>query len=795
MKKKIVSTVLSVCMLFHLCLPLVSCGINPSQGSIPISDYDLAAAPDGAIREVDGVKTLLSGDYVLRFPHTQEGYAVEVVPTEGDTATFRKDRAAQVKVRGKGTGIGIQTFAETQYESAYSAVLTTDYGYCFAALVETDAGSVFKVEDAYYIAAAGVFGMMRTVSVEKAESADVGFASIYSLENAEDVSDYAAFDYFIPSILYKDTASMVRGAIGSNLALDEFSVKETRTGMPMAMVRNKSTGDALALAHLQPAIDVGGLVGGGADGAVNDALRYGAVGISMKPVSAEFIYPCTEGPTTYDSGAATARRYHSVTEGNADGFRLGIVAARAQKYTDAMTDCYVRVYEAQNISVPDADIEDVYEKNIDVFKSEYREYKYGSTTVAAGFPFALDLPDAEVTESVSFQMGFVGQQLPAAYQLLRYGYENGNLSCVKKGTTIADMWSDAKIQSGYFPHVWWTPANNSSGGMAHSYPCFLRCMVDGMEGLLDAYRICTAYGAEHADWKSAVVKFGNNLVAVQNEDGSFYRAYNVNGTVCTDDSDPRYQGTSTLNTPIAVRFLAKMYEFTGEQKYYTAAVKAAEYCYSALYQGLEKYVGGTPDNPNTVDKEASVYALYAFNSAYMLTKDEKYLAAAQHAAISVMSWTYAYDFKVPNQSKDEKINPFKNGGVMGFSFIAVGHSSADNYSAYAYYEMYKLYLLTGNDLYKNCALLLQNATKSSGDYDGRVGYQYAALCPEATKVADFTFSSTGTWLPWSGVANLEPISQFEETFGVKDIRQLNSDISAQRDALNDYGCGGKAIIK
>lgn len=90
----------------------------------------------------------------------------------------------------------------------------------------------------------------------------------------------------------------------------------------------------------------------------------------------------------------------------------------------------------------------------------------------------------------------------------------------------------------------------------------------------------------------------------QNDDGSYYRAYETDGSVCTRTVGNTWQGTSKLNTPVAVRFLVRLYEYTGEQKYYDAAVRAAEFSYQNLYLDREKYVGGTPDNPNTVDKEA-----------------------------------------------------------------------------------------------------------------------------------------------------------------------------------------------
>ena len=514
----------------------------------------------------------------------------------------------------------------------------------------------------------------------------------------------------------------------------------------------------------------------------------------LPEVSVDFVWPCTEGPNTYDAGQGQSRRYHEVKEGNSHDYKVGLIPLDEENYMDAMVESYKKAYLVSHPKIYDVNMEDIYQQNIDLFTSEYKEYKYNDKVVSAGFPWSIDLPSGVISQGYSFQMGFVGQQLPAGYQLYRYGLDHQNDTIKTQGKNIIDFWASSSVQSTYFPTVWWDPNVNASGGQRRNYPSFLRCMVDGMEGMLDAYRIASAYGENQQRWYDMVYKFGTILVAKQNEDGSFYRAYKTNGNVETDTSNNTFQGTSKLNTPIAVRFLAKMYELTKEEKFKDAALKAAEFAYQNLYLGLGKYVGGTPDNPNTVDKEASVYALYCFDSAYLLSGDSKYLKAAEHAAISTMSWTYCYDFKVPSQNEeDSKKNPFENGGVIGFSVIATGHSGADNFSAYAFYEMYKIYLLLKDSFYKEAALLLQNDTKLSTDYDGRMGYAYKAMMPEATNVADFSFKSTNTWLPWSGVANMEPITNLYETFGKMNIEDLEGSLDSQLNLLLAYGNGGNPI--
>lgn len=757
----------------------------------------LPDAPEGAISSEGDNKILSAGDYRVEFIKGDDGYAVNVVAASTKDVLFAQDQMAEVKVRGEGKGIGVVTYDEVHYSAPYSSVIEEKYGYLAEATVTTESGSKFSVKDSWYVVNDEVYGMERIVEVTEKGSEDVGFASIVTMTNAEGATKHDAYDYFIPAILYKDSEAVVEGAIASNLALDYLYVKETRTGLPMVMARSKQTGYSLALMHLNPNITVEGTVGGGNKGEVNDKLQYGAVGLLIEPeVSVSFVYPCTEAPNTYDSGAGTISRYHSVEVGTTHTYRVGLIPEKNERYSDAMIASYKSAYLAEERYVADVDMEEIMEQNMEIFQGEYREFSFRKELTAAGLPWSLTLPDASVDQGYSFQMGFVGQQLPLGYQMYRYGLMNDDSKLQEKGINIVNTWTKKAIQGTYFPVVWWDPTNSASGGSPRNYPCFLRCMVDGMEGMLDAYRVAEAYGEEsqHQEWYNVVYKFATNLVAVQNEDGSFYRAYNKDGSVCTDSSNSTFQGTSKLNTPIAIRFLARMYEYTGEERFKTAALKASEFCYNELYMGLEKYVGGTPDNPNTVDKEAAVYAMYGFLCAYQLSGDEKYMNAAEHAAVSTMSWVYTYDFAVPNSKKeDEAINPFAEGGVIGFSLIATGHSGADNYIAYTYFDMFKMYVLTGDEFYHHASLLLENDTKLSTDYEGELGYKYKAMMPEATTVSDFSFRTVGTWLPWSGVANVEPISKMEDAFGDMNIENLKLDIDTLLTQLNEYGCGGKPI--
>ncbi len=781
------SLVIPLAFLLVACGPTTPAISSESSSSSSSISYDLPDAPNGSL----GDNAITLGKTALRFVEKAEGgYSVEYV-YEGVTA-YKAESPVTINVRSDSSGI-LATYDEDTYTRTYSDVEQTSFGYIGRADVSTEEGSRLAVTDAYFVPeGSNSFAFERTVEVLERGGEDAGFQSEMLITNAEGSSNYEDFTYFIPAIIYKDTSEMRSGSIASNLNLTgKVMVKETRTGMPLSFIRQNS-GYSIGLYHFEPEISVNGDIGGGANGEISEKFEYGSVGFQITPyVGVDFCYPSSEGPNTYDSGQGWAKRYHPLEKGFAHTYKAGIILRNEASYNDAMVATYKEAFRSQEIIYPQVDMEQIYEDNLYLFGQEYRTF--GTNDVYGGLPWSLTLPDGSVDQGYASQSGFVGQQAAAAYQMLRYGRSHGDSDFINKGLRSLDFWTSRTIMGNYFPIIWWDPGNGIAGGTRRDYPTFLRCMVDAAEGILDGYLMEKGLGIEHPQWLDAITKIADNLTAVQNENGSFNRAYNLNGTVCTDTSNAAYQGKSELNTPVAVRFLGKMYELTGDEKYKTSALEAAEYSYQELYLNKGKYVGGTPDNPNTVDKEAAVYAMYCFQAAYELSGDEKYLAAAEHASVSAMSWVYVYDFAVPSQISNREINTFEDGGVIGFSFIATGHSSADNYAAYIFFALYRMYLETGDDFYRSAALLIENATKLSNDYDGRMGFKYRALGPEATTVADFNFSSVGTWLPWSGIANIEPIIQFKSCFGTYSIESLTMSEEEQINALEAYGLGGKTI--
>lgn len=748
-----------------------------------------------SLRGGTALPRIVAGNDTLVLVSSGEGLGIALV--SGNDTICRQSRPARIMLRGQ------TERPHAGHEDGEMAEPYTDISFSLGKIyataeLATPGGSVFRISDTYEAAGEDAFVVNREVSVVSATGGESGFASIYALEPAAP-GNSRDYEYFIPSLLYRDTACMRRGAVASDMGYPRVMVKETRCGLPMVMLRDSVRHSAFSLAHLHPAISVGGHAGGGVAGEVCDSLRFGSLGYTMEPGRAVvFRYPSAEGPFTYEPKPEHKRatpvwsdRYHTVRPGTTHSYSLSIIPDRSSSYNDAMSRSFSATYKLENPAIAPMDMDTVYRQNIELFKNEYHSFGTGDIR-AAGVPWSLNLPDAS-GRVYTFQMGFVGQQLPVGFHMYRYGLDNNDAEAAEMGKSIVDFWVSDAIMRDYFPIVWWDPVDDDTAGHTRGYPTFLRCLVDGMEGLLDAWRISVAHGQPQHRWFEALCKVGEHLVARQNDDGSFFRAYATDGTVAKEYDRNTHAG-SRLNTPVAVRFLAKMYDATGDERYRLAAVRAAEYSYHELFETMGKYVGGTPDNPNTVDKEAAVYAMYAFDSAHDLIGDPKFLRAAEHAAICMMSWAYCYDYRLPNRDgADASQNPFANGGITGFSLISTGHSGADNYLSFTFFGMFRLYVKTGNELYLHMARFLQNNTKLNSDYDGRLGYRYRAFMPEATNVADFAFRSVGAWLPWASIANIEPIVQLEEAFGCNDIMQLKDSLPVLQEKLRHYGSGGRPM--
>jgi hypothetical protein len=760
---------------------------EPQQEGI-VKDKPLPIADEGQYIYGEAIG-LQSGGYKLLFESNSGIYGVAIYSCS--EKLFWQETPAYVNVYKNGAqGITI-------VEKAYDSVTKHSAGWIAASSLKTASGTEFVVSDIWFVVSEGAFCFSRTVEVVSSNANEKGFSSAFVLNTG--ISGASPnYDVTLPSLVYKDSTNIPASAVGANLDVPELFVKETYTGMPFVMIRDRIKGQSIAVSHYNPKIS-SGLVGGGSDGQINGSLQFGSLGFirNGKGLSTGFIFPAKDTPVSYTTPRT---RYHPIEKGFKHSYKLAIIPKTDLSYTDAFSHTVKKIFDMDHAQLYEVDSNTVFDESIKTLDTVYREYGSGSL-IGAGFPFYVHINNIN-NRNDSWQMGFIGAQTSLGAQLMEAGYLNNNDQWKKRGKRIIDFWTSAAVfpNSMELPVIWWQPSNNANAGNPRNYPSFLRTLCDGMDGIFEAYKIKAKYDTQEAIWLASVLKVASFFKDHQQYDGSLFRAYNTTGIVNTDPN-PNYQGSSKLNTAAVVPLFAKISDYyssvndTGNSAAYrNAAIKAVDYIYDELYIGLEKYVGGTPDNPNVVDKEAGVYALRAFNAAYLLTKDDKYLKAAEHAACFVLTFVYNHDFAVSTSTTYGQYNPFINGGTSGFSLIATGHTAADIFASAASFDFYKTYLINQDSIYKDMAIFIQNNSKYPIDWDGRFGYASKAFAPEASNIAEFNYQTVeppGVWLPWMTDVIIRPMMDIYNIYGVKDLRHIPGSFEEQKSIIEEYGLGGK----
>ena len=169
--------------------------------------------------------------------------------------------------------------------------------------------------------------------------------------------------------------------------------------------------------------------------------------------------------------------------------------------------------------------------------------------------------------------------------------------------------------------------------------------------------------------------------------------------------------------------------------------------------------------------------MYCFESAYLMSGDEKYLKALEHAAVCAMSFVCTYDYSLTESANDayDAVNPFKEGGIIGYSFIATGYGSLDVYASCMYSDLFRIYVRTGDKTVLSFASFIQNNTKLTSDIDGSRGYYYKGFNIEAVNSVGHIFitAGDGVWLPWVSHVFVKPYIETLETFGCGDVDALS----------------------
>ncbi len=700
---------------------------------------------------------IISGAYGMRF---QNG-GVEVLK-DGKVLYFNK-RPMYGFVK---TVFSITEF----YDAPYDEVSGGDGSVRAKGVLKFPTGSELAFRDVYEAVGDG-FKVSRDVTVKKA-SDDYGFATKISFVMAasDNIRDY---NCFAPANWYRRQEFTKPHVMGYDLDAEYFLRSETCYTLPLFAAQNIASGEMVMLSRWAADVGMRDMDFVQSGNIVDPKFTIGSIGLS-KPenktinvpyygfpertelptvrdgLSIDYVYPSVDGQLPragrgynidYMMETKTISRvFHPMTEGFSHSFAVGIDFGKYDGYYPMMRAAWRCVYPRLKDPVFDVDQELQYRNCMKSLTKLTR--KYGDSW---GLPFSTQLPQMDVS-SVSFQFGFVGQQPGIGYQLIRYGDMESERESFDKGVNIINFWVKTAMTEFGAPNVCYNPA------------------IEGKKG------------DERPERLDFCVKVAKWYLGIQNDDGSWYRAYNTN--------DNSMRMDSKANTISAVRFLIQMYLVTGEEKYRESALRAGEWSYDNVYMNME-YRGSTCDNTDIIDNESGIYAMFGFLSLYDLTGEQKWLDALIGASDYTETWTYMWSFPVISPWPN---HPFTKNRVSGQSPVTIGGGGGDMYMAACAYIYYRLYVITGDDHYRDYAEFIHNNTRQANDVDGSFGYAYPGMSHEGGRFGEQVFSSHYHWLPWVTYVEIDPTSRLVDTFGAYDIagaEKLSPEERAKRNRIYD----------
>ena len=723
---------------------------------------------------------LTSGDMTMEFTSSSEGYV---------TKLSYKGTEIPFLVSGQPAYLEVQSKAVSGY---YNSVTENDGVFTCVAALTSNRGSNFTVTDTYSALAPGQIALQRDVKVLYQNKGDNYFNSAFGVQTAEN-TNLTDNEYLVPGVLYK---GYFDAACNTPATLPQesdawFLYRDDRTPLPFVMSRGKKSGITITLAHKDSPDRT--VVADAQGSAANAGYQFGACGLWRDTTNSltyqEVIFPGTTKGTKVGKG----NRFHPVDTSVQHSYSVMLSISKTDTYADAAKESWNTVFDMYNPTIYPVDLQVCYEGLIESLLTYYVPCTAdGGSYDEPGWPFEVGLDDYK-PRGIDYQMGFVGMQVSSGYYLYRYGIENNQESTRHKGEAVLNFWADDCLSPIGMPSTWYDPSTTGKGNW-RNYESILRIMTGGMEGLLTAWCYGTKNGETHDNWLSSCKKFGDWLLSAQNDNGSLAFSWNRNKIV---NNQHPVNTANGLTTTSALRYLVELYIATGEEKYKEAALKAGDYCFLFVHKKYH-YCACVVDNPQVLDSESGYMAMVGFLSLYDLTRDSKWLDAAEQAATYTETWVYSHEVPVEDdRTEDNYIFP-RSRSIVGQHLIAIGHSAADLGFAWTSFAYYRLYLLTKNDHYLKMARMSAHNSKQSMNWDQSLfPGQAKGLQLEAFQVMiPRRVGGVATTLNWNYAGHLDPMFRFKDAFGTPDLEEVEKMSWEEREKLaaryalyqsSDYG--------
>lgn len=314
------------------------------------------------------------------------------------------------------------------------------------------------------------------------------------------------------------------------------------------------------------------------------------------------------------------------------------------------------------------------------------------------------------------EYGFAGQQQMLSYAMLRAAKDLGSAEHRRRAIQTLDFFCKRCVHESGIPYglydvntesfiYWWTgvlfPFQYSqnreqlekylgkqvvsamlpiAAELCKHQGNYTRTMIESMYYLWLCYKEELAAGIYHEDWKNCVLRFCDKFLEIQNPDGSWNRAYTMDGQAILEPVE--WFGCNDLERGsgaiFPIELISQVYEETQDTRYMRACIAAADFIRNNMVESVY-YVGGLNDTTHKksvkLDAVGVMFAMRSLLRTYEITADTVYLSAAAKAAQILGSWTYLWDI------------PFNKGTTLGdHGFKTTGWAGCDVIPACSYVD-------------------------------------------------------------------------------------------------------------
>lgn len=642
-------------------------------------------------------------------------------------------------------------------------------------IVKVDHGLSFDFEDQWTVDGS-TLRLNRTVTVSG--SSDGGFRSSVTFGLTEP-KRWPEVEWFSPGMVYGNFAHLRDNSYGAGNYYQPGNyavwIREDRMPAPLMSARF-SDGSTIAVLNSAPNGATTHAEGNEFSHAsrADSRFLFGAIGAQEDEKSIElgFLFPGSEGQISYgrkSSAVATAhaewrRRYHPVTDGFTHQYEVSFNFNHAATFNDFMADSWRWAWTTLAPRPNPQNLDAVWRHVVDVIADSTLEYdnRAGTQIVRPAVPGHKEREDPKTI------MGFIGYALGSTEMMLAESTRDST----GRG---AELRRKAEKSIASFVRIPMAPPAGegffletgrfatSQGKLETDHEIFLRCFTDDMKSLMRSYEDQIRAGRTRSDWLAWVRQFADWLLTREKPDGGFIRSWMPRtGKVVSD---------STTGSFMVVPMYAQLYRLTDQKEYLDAAIRTADFAWNRG-QNVGRFVGGTIDNPDVIDKEAATISLEGYLALHDITKEPRWLERAQAAAAMAETWMYIWNVPMPADSPAEKLQ-WKHGvPTIGMQLIATGHSLIDAYMAFDVASFAKLYRLTGDSHYLEVATILLHNTKAMIELPDRPlglrgpGWQQEHFCFSLPRGV----GRHQLWLPWVAVSQLR---------GMKDLRTQDPELYRQ----------------